>query len=37
MFVCSLKASSLKFAGVIGIAVIALVALLILMPTTKEG
>ncbi len=36
MFVCSLKASSLKFAGVIGIAVIALVALLILMPTTKE-
>ncbi|MBS5725280.1 MAG: DUF4830 domain-containing protein [Clostridiales bacterium] len=36
MFVYSLKASSLKFACVIGVAVIALVALLILMPTTKE-
>ncbi len=36
MFVCSLKASSLKFAGVIGIAVAALIALLILMPTTQD-
>lgn len=36
MFVCSLKASSLKFAGIIGIAVAALVALLILMPTTQD-
>lgn len=36
MFVCSLKASSLKFAGVIGIAVAALIALLILVPTTKD-
>ncbi|GFI55337.1 hypothetical protein IMSAG013_00379 [Clostridiales bacterium] len=36
MFVCSLKASSLKFAGVIGIAVAALIALLILMPPTQD-
>lgn len=36
MFVCSLKASSLKFAGVIGIAVTALIALLILMPPTQD-
>lgn len=36
MFVCSLKASSLKFVGVIGIAVAALIALLILMPPTQD-
>ena len=37
MFVCSLRASTLKFFGVIGIAVITLAALIIFVPTLSSN